>query len=787
MSSRETDNASPSPRRNGGDAYPSGTPPYGIPQATGAFGPDGFAPEGVGPDGYGPDGGAAEDPAADDGPKTETTLTTRIRINIPGSRPIPPVVVRSPVKDADAADQQPPAEGAAPGRQADGSRRRAAGPGSPVLGVMDAENRTSTPPNLPPEWQTPEGGNGAGGSPASAGEWFRPRKKGGPAGPAAGPAPAGGAPVPPPASPAPDDFSAPPRTPGHPAFEAPATHPEGGGPQQRGPQQGGGAQRQSGGGSIPRPGGPQGGPRPSGVPATPFAPPTATPPGQQGPGQGPGQQGHGHGHTQDDAFPGAVPQQPAPQPTAGPFPPGLGVRSRPAPGPLPQQGGGAPATPYDGFQPDYGNAPYGTGPAGAPQDAALAETAVGGFPPVADPGPGETTAAFPAAAFPPPGAPLPAGQAEAQGNTFAAGFRNEDFRPAAHPAAAARPPAQRAPVTVPVPVPDDAEDDAPAAAPRRRRGRTRKLLIYAVAAVVCAAGVAYGAGLMLNQSDVPKGITVLGTDIGGSSRDAAVHTLDSTVAKIGREPIQLRLGGKAVALDPAAAGLSFDTTATVDLLTQHSYNPVDVMDSLTGNAKAVPPLVKIDPAKLRAALEQLGSQAGQGPREGYVSFTAAGAAVVVPPKAGKAVDVESAVVAVQQSYQARALGQKTAPIELKVTEAQPKASAADLQAAADGLGKQIVSGGNVIVKRGPADYGIPFGLASFSLSLRLAPDADGKVVPSFDLAKLEARSDGAFNGYQMKHGSTVGPVTTRDVADAIISALDKTGAARTVVLPVVTG
>ena len=33
--------------------------------------------------------------------KTETTLTTRIRINIPGSRPIPPVVVRQPVAEAD--------------------------------------------------------------------------------------------------------------------------------------------------------------------------------------------------------------------------------------------------------------------------------------------------------------------------------------------------------------------------------------------------------------------------------------------------------------------------------------------------------------------------------------------------------------------------------------------------------------------------------------------------------------------------------------------------------------
>ncbi|MBD9704747.1 hypothetical protein IHE56_22290, partial [Streptomyces sp. ID01-12c] len=36
-----------------------------------------------------------------DGPKTETTLTTRVRINIPGSRPIPPVVVRKPVADGE--------------------------------------------------------------------------------------------------------------------------------------------------------------------------------------------------------------------------------------------------------------------------------------------------------------------------------------------------------------------------------------------------------------------------------------------------------------------------------------------------------------------------------------------------------------------------------------------------------------------------------------------------------------------------------------------------------------
>ena len=50
----------------------------------------------------GPDAGRSA--AEPDGPKTETTLTTRIRINIPGSRPIPPVVVRTPVADTESSE-----------------------------------------------------------------------------------------------------------------------------------------------------------------------------------------------------------------------------------------------------------------------------------------------------------------------------------------------------------------------------------------------------------------------------------------------------------------------------------------------------------------------------------------------------------------------------------------------------------------------------------------------------------------------------------------------------------
>ncbi|MET3983114.1 peptidoglycan binding domain-containing protein [Streptomyces sp. PvR034] len=117
-------------------------------------------------------------PAADsDGPKTETTLTTRIRINIPGSRPIPPVVVRKPV-GAGEPEQRPqaPAAPAAPGGPSGASGApfgRAAGAPAP------------SPQGPPPAPAAPEPAE-----PAS--NWFAPRKAGPGDAPEPGQAPAAG-------------------------------------------------------------------------------------------------------------------------------------------------------------------------------------------------------------------------------------------------------------------------------------------------------------------------------------------------------------------------------------------------------------------------------------------------------------------------------------------------------------------------------------------------------------------------------------------------------------------
>lgn len=310
----------------------------------------------------------------------------------------------------------------------------------------------------------------------------------------------------------------------------------------------------------------------------------------------------------------------------------------------------------------------------------------------------------------------------------------------------------------------------------------QKLLVTGVGGVLFLGAAAYGTGLMLNQADVPRGTTVLGTDIGGDSRDQAVHQLDGTVGQIGAKPIQLKLGDQTLPLDPATAGLSFDTTATVDGLTKHSYGPMTVIGSLAGGTKKVPPAMRIDRAKLKAALDSLAASSAHGLKEGYVQFSDTGDPTVVPGQAGQAVDGNSAVDQVVQSYQDRANGKADAPVTLAVTAAQPKVSTQALQQAADGLGKAIVSGRvTVLAGTGSATRKFVFTKAIAAKTLTLVPDGNGNFVPKWDLNQLATAVGPVFDKLKFrKSDGTLAPITTQDVADAIASVYDKnTDAERT--------
>ncbi|KOT83216.1 hypothetical protein ADK70_23750 [Streptomyces rimosus subsp. pseudoverticillatus] len=691
--SRESDSSSSGAQGRGGAAYPSGTPPYGTPREA-------------------DDAAAADAAAKPEEPKTETTLTTRIKINIPGSRPIPPVVVRKPVGE----------ESGANGSSGSGSSGASGTPGTPGASAGGASDGGSAGAERTGSTRKPEaaGSGGAKSAPAEkTSDWFSPRKptaasagspSAPPAAPAASPDRSGATPPQNPAaggqqrpdlpffSDAPahggdSPFDAAPSSP----FDAPAN-----------PFDGPAGQGASS--PFDAPGG-SGGTDGRGVPTGPAGPsgPTAgpatgdvsfdRPSGFQTPGT-PG----GPAAADDTAI--LTPQPPAPPAGAGS---GLGVTGGIAGG---VQGGGS-----GGFP---GGAPTGTDRSGGrgSGDHISSDTLVGGIP------------AVPADAAVPSGPSFPSGPGAGQDTP--------------------------APPRPKIPEPINA----------KKKGRN-KIVLLGVAVVVLA-GVAYGAGLLLDHADVPNGTTALGVDIGGSTKEEAVKKLDAAVQKARTEPLKLTVDGKEQTLVPAKAGLNIDTQATVRDASGRDYNPVSVISSLFGGTRTAKPAMITDDEKLDIALKAVAGPAGAA-KDGGITFEN-GKAVPHYGTPYKAVDVKASKSKIEQAYLDRATTGKNTPVVLAAVEQRPKADKAAVDRAMKEVAEPAVSGW-VYLSAGGVE--VPFSQRSIGelLSFTVAPD--GKLQPVIDLAKLEEKYGHAFDNVSIDGGSGKVKMTPKHAAHALDQALRK--------------
>ncbi|MCL2552634.1 MAG: hypothetical protein FWE75_10895 [Actinomycetia bacterium] len=821
--SRETDSSSSGPQGRGGAAYPSGTPPYGArpfpslhpqerPRPAGTPAPEPAAPDGAGAPG-------TDQPAPDE-PRTETTLTTRIRINIPGSRPIPPVVVRTPVEE--------------------GTQAPDAASGGPA--GADAEATGSTAAPAEPEAE-----------PEKASDWFAPRKPvpptapaapepgpsfgDGPRSPAATPSPAPGpgaepfsAPFngpedffrPSPAGPFPDsDTGSGPRPFTTPdvfpdsdtgsttaAFPTPDGYPDSdtgshpfGGP---------GAFPDSDTGSGPRPFTPDGfpasdtgsGPRPFPTPdAFPdsdtgsttgaFLPPPVGTGSPAGPGAGgPGQRGP---HDTPAAgipapfgtedFPPGVPRpvDPLVDPLTGPngpkgpegplgaaaaspFAPPAGPTTGPATGsmqvpPFTPSGPGGPGLTSGLPRP---GGPNTTGGPGGP--GAAGPGGPNGFRPPAPGGPGG-----PARPGGPGGPGGPPG-GHVSGDTLVGGM------PAVPPADT------RGPAPAPAPAPERVPAPAPAGKGKSSKGKAkgRSKAVLAGAGVGAVLVLAYGAGLLMNHAEVPRGTTVLGVDIGNMTKDAASQKLTKALGNRTTAPLTLTFGGKKQSLKPSVAGLTVDTDATVRAVAHTDYNPVSVIGSLFGGSKAADAVIRVDNDKLKAALQGIAGKNSTG-SDGMVRFSNH-KAIAVPGKPGTSFDVDAAAAQVAAAYRTRAETGADQPVPLAVSTVPPKVTQAELDKAVNGFGKTAMSG--QVVVRADGAHMIPFN-NTVPTFLTMVPDAQGQLAPHIDLKALKALYGTKFDGVllQRSNGSKTA-VTPQDVATALIKALGSSDpAGRTVTLP----
>ncbi|MFE2931575.1 hypothetical protein [Streptomyces sp. NPDC059278] len=703
--SRETDSSSSGPQGRGGAAYPSGTPPYGSRQYP-SLHPSQDAPE---------EAPESADPSRSEEPRTETTLTTRIRINIPGSRPIPPVVMRTPVGDADSTDAERTSSIPRPGPPA--------ADGAPAASdtASAAEARTDAASAEPAAEKPAREKSGS--------DWFAPRK------PATNTSVAGGT-------------------------------------------SGGGA---AGGSAVG--GGTAGGAEGiRGAAPTPPAPPRADLPYfSDGP-----QLAGDQGAPGPDDFGTGGPASGGPRPT-----PNLGVRTPgpagPTTGPVtgtssltPNLGG--PGGP--GGQGPMGSGPMGSGPmrsgpmgsgpmgsggAAGPQGPG----APGGPPRMSD----DTAVLTPQFAAPAPSGP----GGNVSGDTLTSGIPvvpPERRAPSGGPddpmgtgPAGPGGPAAASPAPAPRPEP------APAPAPAKKQGRS-KLVLLGVG-VVALLGVAYGAGLLMNHSDVPKGTTVLGVDIGGGTKEEGVTKLDAALGKRAVAPLQLSVDGKKTQLVPDKAGLALDSQETVRSAAGSDYNPVSVIGSLFGGKRVVDPVIPVDKEKLGVALTDLAGVSGSA-NDGTIKFEP-GKAVAVPGKSGKTLDVNQSMTSVRDAYRTQVQTGRTKVVQLPVTTSEPTIGQAELDRAMKEFAKPAMSG-LVTIKAGPKQ--IQFGPArSLPQILSMVP-VNGRLIEHYDKKAIDTLCDGVFDGIMITKGDgKKHQLGADDVAHAMQTALlGKTPAERTVVI-----
>lgn len=707
--SRETDTPSSGPTNGrGGAAYPSGTPPYGTPMVS--------------------DGGAdaGRSAAQPEERKTETTVTTRIRINIPGSRPIPPVVVRKPVGEGEgdepAAEPQPsvPAqatEAPAPEPAAEKNDwfapRRPSGPKTNGAGMPGASSGTnggqpSAPGTAPGTAGARPAGSAIGGARPGGvvGSMSAPGKRPGSTNGSGLPGGATGGPV----------------APGHGggtgSFDVTevlaATTPRASAPEPTRddlpyfaePESSTTAQHDfsdqhnfsAPNGGYPDPNVPTG---PTAGPVTGGAAVPQAGPGAPGTAPGPG----GPGLMNGLATPGAKP---------GPGAPGLGT---PRPG--------APGT---------GRLPGG----GLSDDTAILT------PQKLAPNPGQGGFR--------PGGPGPEGPS---GQTLTSGI------PVVPPATQSAPPKQT----------------APAKGKKQKKGRSKLGLLVGLV-VVGGAGV-YGAGLLLNHSDVPKGTTVLGVDIGGSTRDQAVKKLDDAFGtRALNAKLQLKVGDKQVTLQPDQAGLQFDIPATVDSVAKSDYNPVSVVGALFGQQRVVEPDMPVDEEKLQAALES--ASGGAASSDGTIKFED-GKAVAVYGKPGEGIDTAKALPAVEEAYRKQVETGVAAPVTVPTTTKQPTVSNAEVDRMMKEFAEPAMSSIVVIQTPGGAQS-IKFGAKSLPEIIGFKA-VDGKLVDTYNLEVLKEKYGQTFDGVKVTTATGKRDVLPQDVVNALRKALvGKTTAERTVAI-----
>jgi vancomycin resistance protein YoaR len=258
--------------------------------------------------------------------------------------------------------------------------------------------------------------------------------------------------------------------------------------------------------------------------------------------------------------------------------------------------------------------------------------------------------------------------------------------------------------------------------------RLKRGVLIGLAALAVALVAGYVAGYFLTGNRVPSGATVAGVAIGGLSPEDAEAALDRELADLATAPIELEHEGEIHVVDPAEVGMTLDTEQTVlEAGGGHSWNPIRMIELLTGSEHEVEPVVTVDEDALAAAISEVATEVDQPPEEPAVDYTRTGDLRVTEPEQGIDVEEEAAAAAVVQAFLV-----ERAPLTLPVTTVEPDVTADELQTMIDKVARPAVSG--PIILRLPSGD-VPLPVEDYAPALGLSID-NGRLQPSVDSDQL---------------------------------------------------
>lgn len=212
-----------------------------------------------------------------------------------------------------------------------------------------------------------------------------------------------------------------------------------------------------------------------------------------------------------------------------------------------------------------------------------------------------------------------------------------------------------------------------------RLGATRRQVIGAV----LAAGAGIGAGMAWParyMGRIYPGVEVLGVELGGLSQAQAAARLDDRLAPFRARAVTFRQEGRTWTASASELGLRVDVSATVDRANRYGRD-AGLLGRYrflggAGHGVAIAPVVAVDDTVLDAYLDRLDAELARTAEDARLDI--AGLTVTVAPgRTGVRLDRGATRQATLQALEQLA----PVEVEVRIAEAAPRVSAADLERA----------------------------------------------------------------------------------------------------------